>query len=158
MVMNDRTASYRQLAVRWSTATDILMSASSIRRRLLHRGLRTWVPLYRNPLTENHRRLRLHWAHEHRVWQIDWHQAVFSDESRFNLWDHVGRIRVRRYAGERCLPECVIERHSGLKAFLELSFYRIMHAHMLQRLFETFVQPNTCNFFLGILFRQICRL
>ncbi|GFV52440.1 hypothetical protein TNCV_2771871 [Trichonephila clavipes] len=28
--------------------------------------------------------------------------------------DHDGRIRVRRYAGERCLPECVIERHSGL--------------------------------------------
>ncbi|GFW39801.1 uncharacterized protein TNCV_2419671 [Trichonephila clavipes] len=25
-----------------------------------------------------------------------------------------GRIRVRRYAGERCLPEGVIERHSGL--------------------------------------------
>ncbi|GFV53751.1 uncharacterized protein TNCV_4505341 [Trichonephila clavipes] len=31
-----------------------------------------------------------------------------------NLWDHDGRIRVRRYAGERCLSECVIERHSGL--------------------------------------------
>ncbi|GFS65273.1 uncharacterized protein TNCV_2451151 [Trichonephila clavipes] len=26
-----------------------------------------------------------------------------------------------------------------------------MHAHMLQRLFETSVQPNTCNFFLGLL-------
>ncbi|GFV82431.1 uncharacterized protein TNCV_3982241 [Trichonephila clavipes] len=35
-------------------------------------------------------------------------------ESRFNLWDHDGRIRVRRYAGERCLKERVIERHSGL--------------------------------------------
>ncbi|GFW84416.1 transposable element Tcb2 transposase [Trichonephila clavipes] len=30
------------------------------------------------------------------------------------MWDHDSRIRVRRYAGERCLPECVIERHSGL--------------------------------------------
>ncbi|GFX47795.1 transposable element Tc1 transposase [Trichonephila clavipes] len=53
MVVNDRTHSSRQLAARWSTATD---------------------------------------------------------ESRFNLWDHDDRIRVRRYAGERCLPECVIER------------------------------------------------
>ncbi|GFX11870.1 transposable element Tcb2 transposase [Trichonephila clavipes] len=35
-------------------------------------------------------------------------------ESRFSLWDHDGRIRVRRYADERYLPECVIERHSGL--------------------------------------------
>ncbi|GFX17056.1 transposable element Tc1 transposase [Trichonephila clavipes] len=72
------------------------------------------VPLYRIPLKGNHRRLRLQWAHELRAWQADWHQVAFSDESRFNLWDHGGRIRVRRCAGERCLPECVIERHTGL--------------------------------------------
>ncbi|GFX82496.1 uncharacterized protein TNCV_2166441 [Trichonephila clavipes] len=35
-------------------------------------------------------------------------------ESRFNLWDHDGRIRVRRYADERCLPECIIELNSGI--------------------------------------------
>ena len=43
------------------------------------------------------------------------------------------------------------------KASFELSFSRIMHAHMLQRLFETFVQSNTCNFFLSLLIRLICR-
>ncbi|GFX10361.1 transposable element Tcb1 transposase [Trichonephila clavipes] len=63
MVVNDRTASSRQLAERWSTATGVLMSVSSIRRRLLHRGLRARVPLYRIPLSPNHRRLRLHRAH-----------------------------------------------------------------------------------------------
>ncbi|GFW81752.1 transposable element Tcb1 transposase [Trichonephila clavipes] len=68
----------------------------------------------RIPLTANHRRLRLQWAHEHRAWQADWHQVVFSDESRFLLWNHDGRIRVKRYAGECCLPKCVIECHSGL--------------------------------------------
>ncbi|GFT70822.1 transposable element Tcb1 transposase [Trichonephila clavipes] len=67
-----------------------------------------------DPLTETHRRLLLQWAHEHRAWQADRHQVVFSHESRHNLWDHEGCIHVRRYAGERCLPECVIERHSGL--------------------------------------------
>ncbi|GFT51608.1 transposable element Tc1 transposase [Trichonephila clavipes] len=116
MAVNDRTAFSRQLAARWCTATSVLMSASSILRRLLCRGLCARVPLYRIPLTAKHRRLRLQWAHEHRAWQADWYQVVFSDESRFNLWDHDGRIRVRRYAGERCLPECVIERHSGLTA------------------------------------------
>ncbi|GFU99476.1 transposable element Tc1 transposase [Trichonephila clavipes] len=35
-------------------------------------------------------------------------QVAFSDESRFNLWDHDGRFRVRRYSGELCLPGCVI--------------------------------------------------
>ena len=37
MAVNDRTASSRKLAARWSTVTGVLMSASSIRRRLLHR-------------------------------------------------------------------------------------------------------------------------
>ncbi|GFW19609.1 transposable element Tcb2 transposase [Trichonephila clavipes] len=65
MALNDRTASYRQLAARWSTATGVLMLASSICRRLLRRGLRASVPLYRVPHTANHRRLSLQWAHEH---------------------------------------------------------------------------------------------
>ncbi|GFV25877.1 transposable element Tcb2 transposase [Trichonephila clavipes] len=67
MVVNDRTASSRQLVTCWSTATGVLMSASSIRRHLLHCGLRSRVPLCRIPLTANHRRLRLQWAHEHRA-------------------------------------------------------------------------------------------
>ncbi|GFX48449.1 transposable element Tcb1 transposase [Trichonephila clavipes] len=96
MAVNDRTASSRQLAARWSTTTGVLMSASSIHRRL-----------------PNHQRQRLRWAHKHRAWQADRHQVVFSDESCFSLWYHDSRIRVRRYAGERCLSECVIERHSG---------------------------------------------
>ncbi|GFV57648.1 uncharacterized protein TNCV_3132361 [Trichonephila clavipes] len=66
------------------------------------------------PLTANLRRLRLQWAHEHRAWKSNWHQVVFADESRFDLWEHDGRIRVRRYARERGLPKCVIKRHSDL--------------------------------------------
>ncbi|GFV76692.1 uncharacterized protein TNCV_4729121 [Trichonephila clavipes] len=46
----------------------------------------------------------------------------------------------------------------SFKASMELSFSRIMHVHMLQRLFETSVQPNTCKFFLHLLIRRICRL
>ncbi|GFX13501.1 transposable element Tcb2 transposase [Trichonephila clavipes] len=80
------------------------MSDSSIRRHLLPQ-LRARVPLYRIFLSANHRRLRLQRALEHRAWKADWHHFVFSDDSRFNLWDHDGYIHVRRYASERCLPE-----------------------------------------------------
>ncbi|GFU20665.1 transposable element Tcb2 transposase [Trichonephila clavipes] len=90
---DDHTAFSWQLASRWSTATGVLMSTSSIRRRLLLRGLRARVPLYRIHLTSNHRRLDLQWAHEHRAWQADWPQVVFSHESCFDLWDHDGPLR-----------------------------------------------------------------
>ncbi|GFV61600.1 transposable element Tcb1 transposase [Trichonephila clavipes] len=82
MAQTDRTASSRQLAAHWI------------------------------PLTQNHRHLQLQWANVHRSWRADWQQVIFSDESRFNLWHHDGRIRVMRYAGERHIPECNIERHS----------------------------------------------
>ncbi|GFX36954.1 transposable element Tcb2 transposase [Trichonephila clavipes] len=68
------------------------MLASSILRRLLQRRLRVRMPLYKISLTANHRRLRQQWAHEHRAWQADWHQVVFLDESRFNLWDYVSPL------------------------------------------------------------------
>ncbi|GFX52479.1 nitric oxide synthase [Trichonephila clavipes] len=101
----------RQLEAHWSTATGVLMSNSST-------SAAPWIAcegvFILDPLTANYRQLHLQWAHEHRAWQADWHQNVFSGESRFNLWDHDGRIRVRRYAGKHCLPECIIERHSGL--------------------------------------------
>ena len=86
-------ASSRQLAACWSTVTDVLMSASSICRRLLHHELHAKMPLYRIPLTENHRRLWLQWAQEHRACQADWHEVFFSDESCFNLWNHDGLVR-----------------------------------------------------------------
>ncbi|GFW33518.1 transposable element Tcb2 transposase [Trichonephila clavipes] len=82
MGVNDRTDSYRQLIVRWSTATGVQMSASSVRQRLLLRGSRAREPLYRIPLTANHRCLRQQRAREHRAWQANWHQVVFSDEKR----------------------------------------------------------------------------
>ncbi|GFW19189.1 transposable element Tcb2 transposase [Trichonephila clavipes] len=80
MAVNDHTASSRQLAARWSTVTGVLMSSSSISRRLQHPALRARVPLNRIPLTANHRRLRLQWAQELRAWQDSWHQVAFSDK------------------------------------------------------------------------------
>ncbi|GFY09907.1 transposable element Tcb2 transposase [Trichonephila clavipes] len=76
----------------------MLMLTPSICQCLLHHGLRARVPLYRIPLTANNQLLHMQWAHERRAWQSHWHQVVFSDESRFDLWDHDGHIRVRRYA------------------------------------------------------------
>ncbi|GFV49371.1 transposable element Tc1 transposase [Trichonephila clavipes] len=86
-------------AARKFTATGVLMSASSIRRRLLHRGLRAFIQ--DSPQSTGASAMST---------EPGKRQVVFSAKSRFNLWDQDGRIR----AGERCLPESVIERHSCL--------------------------------------------
>ncbi|GFV72233.1 transposable element Tc1 transposase [Trichonephila clavipes] len=76
---------------------------------LLRVALNDRIASSRIPLKANH----LQWAHEHRAWHAYLQKVVFSDESRFNLWDHDSRIHVRCSAGECCLPECVIEPHVG---------------------------------------------
>ncbi|GFX21210.1 transposable element Tcb2 transposase [Trichonephila clavipes] len=57
-----------------------------------------------DPFTANRQRLRLKWAHEPRAWQADCHQVVFSDESRFSVWGHDGRIGLRRLPDNNARP------------------------------------------------------
>ncbi|KAI4465039.1 transposable element-related [Holotrichia oblita] len=44
-------------------------------------------------------------------WIVEWHKVVFSDESRFCLRMHDGRMRVRRRRGERRDIQFPVERH-----------------------------------------------
>ena len=50
---------------------------------------------------------------ERRHWRAVWQNVMFSDESRFNMSYNDGRIRVRRYAGERNLRACILQRQRG---------------------------------------------
>lgn len=113
MAITDRTATSTTLAQQWNTVTSHSMSASSVRRRLVQRGLIARRPLLRLPLTLDNRRLRHLWGVEHRHWRAEWQQVIFSDESRFNLSNNDGRIRVRRHRGERNLEGCIRQRHTG---------------------------------------------
>ena len=80
--------------------------------------------------------------------------GAISYHKRSNLLQTEGNLNSIRYPVKCYSPKLF----PSFKASLELSFSRIMHAYMLQRLFETFVQPNTFNFFLDLLIRRICRL
>ncbi|GFV25072.1 transposable element Tcb1 transposase [Trichonephila clavipes] len=69
-------------------------------------------PLLGLPLTQNHRRLRHQWCDERRMWEAEWNEVVFTDESRICLQHHDGRIRVWRHRGERVLNSCM-HRHTS---------------------------------------------
>ena len=113
MVGTDRTASSTVLSPRWSTAAGLDLSASRVRRRLLRAGLVARMPLRRLPLSRDHQPLRLQWARERHHWRAEWRNVVFSDESHFNMSYNDGCIGVRRYAGERNLRACILQRHRG---------------------------------------------
>ena len=82
----------------------------------------------------------------------------------FTVWGAISyhgwfnMVRIERYLNSNKYNYEVPKSFSIFKAFVELSFSRIIHNHMLQRLFEISVQPNVRNFFLGSLIRGMCRL
>ncbi|GFT03327.1 uncharacterized protein TNCV_2985021 [Trichonephila clavipes] len=73
---------------------------------------------------------------------------------QFRIMDYPIRyeLRVISVGKGTSVKCCSPKSFPSFKASLELSVSRIIHAQMLQRLFETSVQPKTCNFFLACLF------
>ncbi|GFW49566.1 transposable element Tcb1 transposase [Trichonephila clavipes] len=85
-------------------------------------------------------------------------QCTTEEESRFNLWGYDGCIRVRHYVVERCLPECIIELHSGLKpgvmVWCAISYHgrlRIKGNINSNRYVHEVLQPEVVPFLQGIL-------
>ena len=71
----------------------------------------------RKPLvSEYNRKIRLNWAREKRSWTIDnWKNVVWSDESRFTLYQNDGKIRVQRLQEEKYKVSCLVPtvKHGG---------------------------------------------
>ena len=81
---------------------NIHVSAVTIRHRLREFNLAPRRPATGPMMTADHRRARLAFAREHVNWmEEDWASVLFSDESRFCLYNSDRRIRVYRRQGER---------------------------------------------------------
>ena len=113
----DRFITLTHLRRRFQTATSSArqygISKQTVLRRLRQalQPIRPRRPYVGRVLTARHRAARLHWAQRHFRWQRqEWAQVLFSDESKFNLSHHDGRILDFRRRGERFADNCLIER------------------------------------------------
>ena len=77
------------------------------------------------------------------------HLELWSGE-RFRIMDDQVCHELRVILTATCMfANCYSPKpFSSFKAYLELSFSKIMHVHMLQKLFEISIPPNICNLFL----------
>ena len=86
----------------------------TVLRRLRVVGIKPYRPKNGYILTNRHKAVRLNWAQEHARWtRRQWGSVVFSDESKFNVHHHDGRIRVFRSKGERFQDSCVSKVNRG---------------------------------------------
>ena len=80
------------------------ISADTVRNRLQEFGLRPRHPYVGMPLTPWWRQVRMAWLTQHRpnLFPLrQWHNVMFSDESRYLLYRADGHQRVYRHNGER---------------------------------------------------------
>ena len=119
-VTNPRTARFitlTHLRRRFQTATSSArqygISKQTVLRRLrqARQPIRPRRSCVGQVVIARHRNARLQWTQWHFSWgRQQWVRVLFSDESRFNLSHHDGRIRVFRRRGERFVDNCLNER------------------------------------------------
>lgn len=84
--LQDRKKSSSEIAAAFSNVEGKLLSASTVRRRLLKAGLKGCKPRKKPWLSEKNRKARLEWALKHKNWTVeDWSNVLWSDESNFEV-------------------------------------------------------------------------
>ncbi|GBC34519.2 IS630 family transposase [Rhizophagus irregularis DAOM 181602=DAOM 197198] len=93
-----KTAEKMQKEFIESTGKEV--SKSTVKRTLYEMGYHSRAALSKPLISESNRLIRLSWACERRSWTInDWKKVVWSDESRFTLFQSDKKIHVW------CLPK-----------------------------------------------------
>ncbi|GFW70644.1 transposable element Tcb1 transposase [Trichonephila clavipes] len=92
------------------------ISATTIQRELHASNLYGRVGIRKPLVTARHALQQRQWCRTHRQWTPQqWQQVIWSDESKFTLFQTTGRVYVWRTPKEAFAPECVVPtvKHGG---------------------------------------------
>lgn len=100
--LRQRFVTHRSLQIQLRDVHAIQISNETVRQRLREYNLTPRIAARGPLLTAEHRRGRLRFAREHVNWlEADWGRVLFTDESRFCLYNNDRRVRVLRRPNER---------------------------------------------------------
>ena len=98
---NDRLKVSSQIRDEIAADTGVRVSGSTIRRRLVERGLFERIAKKKPLQSDRNIARRLAWAEKHRHWtKAQWRKVLWTDESKFELFNTKRRQHCRRRQGE----------------------------------------------------------
>ena len=90
------------------------VSPKTVSRRLHEMGYYSRIPKRKPLISNRNRKQRLVFYNTHKNWTLSqWKNIIWSDESRFTLFNNDGRLRVWRHKGERYNSDCIINTVKG---------------------------------------------
>ncbi|GFS51667.1 transposable element Tc1 transposase [Trichonephila clavipes] len=109
-VKKDPRVSASKLALSMSSTIEEKISDGTIRRTLHQYGFHGRTPIRKPLIKYVNRQKRVIFAKEHRLKSISiWKTAIFSDESKFNLYGSDGRFKIWREAEKALAPKNTIK-------------------------------------------------
>ncbi|GES88637.1 IS630 family transposase [Rhizophagus clarus] len=92
---------------KFNTSLDTTFHYNTVRRYLHNEGLGSYTAKKKPRLTEKHRTDRLKWCKDKKNWAEEWKQVVWSDKSKFALFQSDGRAKVWRSPEEMYNKDCI---------------------------------------------------
>jgi transposase len=103
----DRAVAVDELTKEFNESLNISVSSKTVRRTLNSQGYYGRTAKKKPLVTEKNRKKRLAWCRMRKEWKGEWDRVIFSDESRFELFNNDSRKWVWRKSDEKYKKECL---------------------------------------------------
>ncbi len=116
IVTQNRRVGVDKIVKTFAESTGKVVCKNTIKKTLYKMGYNSHTALRKPLVSEHNRKIRLNWAREKRSWTIDnWKNVVWSDESRFTLYQNDEKIRVWHLQEEKYKVSCLVPtvKHGG---------------------------------------------
>ena len=100
IIKKNNKLSLGEIQQKFHSSQDKQISTNTIRKNLHQMQIYSWVAAPKPLLSESQREKRLSWCIERQSWSVQqWKTIIWTDESRFTLFQNDGPSRVWRKNG-----------------------------------------------------------
>ena len=107
IIRTDRFSPIGDITNKLNSRLETTLHHNTVRKYLHNEDISSYTARKKPRLTEKHKKNRLKWCKEKKNWNDEWKRIVWSDESRFALFESDGRVRVWRRSGEAYNEDCI---------------------------------------------------